>query len=307
MSPFQRLLHADWSLQGRKRRVAEATREGGGWRLSIPVTPGDTSIWTAALMVPDQPPTLVGFDFPIGVPARWARRAGLERFDTLLAAMGQGRWVDFDTVADSAADVALERPFFPRRGLVGVRRRQLVEALGLDDFDDLYRHCERTITGRRPTPLFWTLGAAQVGKAALSGWREVIAPARRAGAALWPFDGTLSTLAGGGRPVLAESWPSLAARRLGVALKPGQSKRCQADRAAVGRALLALDLPITFDADLAREMVAGFGPSPAREDDFDALLGLVLMVAIVEGRMGAEPGLNDPQRLLEGWILGLET
>jgi len=31
--------------------------------------------------------------------------------------------------------------------------------------------------------MFWTLGGNQVGKAAISGWRELLAPARRAGIA----------------------------------------------------------------------------------------------------------------------------
>jgi hypothetical protein len=46
----------------------------------------------------------------------------------------------------------------------------------------LRRQCERaTPTRRAACPLFWTLGSNQVGKAAISGWQEVIAPAQRHG------------------------------------------------------------------------------------------------------------------------------
>jgi hypothetical protein len=50
-----------------------------------------------------------------------------------------------------------------------------------------------------------TLGGNQGGKAAISGWEEVIAPARRRGARVWPFDGRLAELAMVGVPVLAET------------------------------------------------------------------------------------------------------
>ena len=44
--------------------------------------------------------------------------------------------------------------------------------------------------------MFWTLGGNQVGKAMIVGWRDLLAPARRAGGdvAIWPFDGALAEL-----------------------------------------------------------------------------------------------------------------
>ncbi len=47
----------------------------------------------------------------------------------------------------------------------------------------------------------------------------------------------------------------------------------------------------------------GFGPSGNGEDQFDAALGLLGMIEVVEGRRAAAPTsieLND----CEGWILG---
>lgn len=45
-------------------------------------------------------------------------------------------------------------------------------------------------------PLFWTLGANQVGKGAIIGWRDVLSPALHddKGVFLWLFDGFLDDL-----------------------------------------------------------------------------------------------------------------
>src|SRR5215469_1950241 len=59
-------------------------------------------------------------------------------------------------------------------------------------------------------PLFWTLGASQVGKGAIVGWREVLAPALRDDEAvlLWMFDGRLCELLRPGTIVIAETYPT---------------------------------------------------------------------------------------------------
>ena len=72
----------------------------------------------------------------------------------------------------------MTRPFYPARpGPRGsVKRDDLPAALGLESYDVLQRLCDRGHPDRSAAVLFWTLGGNQVGKAAISGWRDVIAP-----------------------------------------------------------------------------------------------------------------------------------
>jgi hypothetical protein len=57
---------------------------------------------------------------------------------------------------------------------------------------------------------FWTLGGNQVGKGALSGWKEFLRPARELTTVhIWPFDGSFEELLGrAGRPEVhrGEGW-----------------------------------------------------------------------------------------------------
>src|SRR5690606_36678987 len=72
----------------------------------------------------------------------------------------------------------------------GTSQRHLIDGLGVESMTDLLRVCERR-NGTRgaASPLFWTLGGKQVGKAAILGWKEVLAPALRdpeLDVKLWP-------------------------------------------------------------------------------------------------------------------------
>jgi hypothetical protein len=109
--------------------------------------------------------------------------------------LGSGEWRTFYDVAERPEQVSLHRPFYPRTPTRGVSRSALVAGLGVAHFDELLRACERAPTdGRTACSVFWTLGGNQVGRAAISGWREIIAPAVQSGARLWPFDGRLADL-----------------------------------------------------------------------------------------------------------------
>ena len=124
-------------------------------------------------------PILAGFDFPIGLPAAYAKQAGIEDFATALAGFGQGRWRDFYEVAAQPEQIALTRPFYPARP-GGRSRRQLVDGLRLETWHSLHRRCDGATAGRQAAcPMFWTLGGNQVGKAMIVGWRDLLAPARR--------------------------------------------------------------------------------------------------------------------------------
>ncbi|MCS6933239.1 MAG: hypothetical protein NZM27_13635, partial [Acetobacteraceae bacterium] len=155
-------------------------------------------------------------------------------------------------------------------------------------------------------PLLWTLGANQSGRAAIAAWREWLAPALAAGApyALWPFAGGLHALQQAGRLVLAECYPAEAMRSRGIP-RLG-SKRSAAVRRATAPALRAAmaALRVEPDGPLAEEIADGFGARPDGEDRFDSLIGLLGVIAVLEG---AQPDHipEDPWiRRWEGWVLG---
>jgi hypothetical protein len=188
-------------------------------------------------------------------------------------------------------------------------------ALGFADAAGLSRLCDRA-TAERPAgaPLFWTLGANQSGKAAISAWRDWLVPALVAqgespGEAdgqvrLWPFEGGLHALLAPGRAVLAEVYPAEALRHGGLRL--AGSKRAQAPRQALAPALLALLALRRVRPDAALEAMIrdGFGHDAAGEDRFDSVIGLLGLIGVLEG---ARPDFvpDDPWvRHWEGWVLG---
>jgi hypothetical protein len=309
------VVHADWSAQPRKRWMARAAlQEDGRYHAHAPQPVGDPETLLERLRADagQDGAILLGFDFPIGLPLRYAERAGIEDFLALLPQLGQGDWSDFYTVAARPEEIGLRRPFYPQRpGKRGeARQRHLLDGLGLASVDELRRCCEQAQPGRRAaSPLFWTLGAQQVGKAAISGWREVLGPALRSDVvdvAIWPFAGSLFELLRPGWVVIAETYPAEFYTHLGMAFAQGASKRRQVDR--VARAPQLLDWAAAARVDLSPDLQAavrdGFGPAPDGEDPFDATVGLLGMLNVVLGRR--PPGEPEEERVrrIEGWILG---
>jgi hypothetical protein len=180
-------------------------------------------------------------------------------------------------------------------------------ALGLATAAGLSRLCDRA-TAIRPAgaPLFWTLGANQTGKAAISAWRDWLVPALAAPdpPALWPFEGDFVPLLAARRTVIAETYPAEVMRHLGLRL--AGSKRRQPDRAALAPALRAAmrRLSVTPDPALAAAIADGFGPTPDGEDRFDSVIGVLGVINVLAGhRPGGIP--PDPWlRRWEGWVLG---
>jgi hypothetical protein len=238
--------------------------------------------------------------------------AGIDDFLAFLRDdFGRGAWDTFDVVAERREQIGVHRPFYPYRP-GGTRRRHLVDGLGLGSEADLLRVSERATESRRAAcPLFWTLGGNQVGKAALAGWRQVIAPALRldgSPVAIWPFGGDLFALIATHTTVVAETYPAEYYLGLGIDLgiaPPGErpGKRSSACRRANARALLdhIAVRPLAVSEDLERAIRSGFGEGGDGEDPFDALVGLLGMIEVVlHHRLSGEP--SDAG--CEGWILG---
>ena len=213
MSP-RLVVHCDWSTDASKRWAAVAERvEQGTYRIGSPTPVGamEDFFVRQRLRAPTGP-ILTGFDFPIGLPLAYARRAGTHCFLDMLRRFGKGDWADFFRPATIPSEISLMRPFYPQSsGKKGEHRKSyLTAALRLKEDSDLLRICEKK-TPTRPAAgeLFWTLGPKQVGKAAICGWRDLLAPAAKNNAVrVWPFEGDLGTLLGSESIIVAETYPA---------------------------------------------------------------------------------------------------
>lgn len=296
--------HADWSLDARKRWVTLARREGREWQASAPRLVGDPATLAAGLIAEGSPAAL-GLDLPLGVPRGFAANRPEQGFPAFLAGLAQTP--DFFAVSPTLETVSAARPFYPARGIKGMTRAAHAAALGLPDASGLSRVCDRA-TAERPAgaPVFWTLGANQSGKAAISAWRDWLAPALAAGAPfrLWPFAGGLHDLLRPGELALAEVYPAESLRHLG--LKLAGSKRAEVPRRTLAPALrdAMAALRVTPDVVLAEMIQTGFGTDAAGEDRFDSLIGLLGLIGVIDGK---RPDFipEDPMiRAWEGWVLG---
>lgn len=301
------LVHADWSVQARKRWAAWASFSIGRWRVEELEPVGDLHGFNQRLLGMGASEAVVaGFDFPIGLPSFYGAKTGASDFPSFLQGLDQVRWERFASVTDDPAEISLDRPFFPLRSRKGVRRASLVEALGVASFDALLRSCERsTPTRRAACPLFWTLGGAQVGRAALSGWEGVVRPMLSEGARLWPFHGRLIESCSSPGVVIAETYPAEAYNHVGVAFGPRQSKRRQADRMLQADRIIEWSVRrgVGMAPAVAEAVSDGFGSSADGEDRFDALLGLLGMIEVASG-CRSEGGGSREVAHWEGWILG---
>jgi len=276
----------DWGADAKKRQRCRAVLRGGRYSVEAP-SPVSVEELRA---LPDG--VLVGFDCPLGVTDVYAAAAGLTGFRAALREFGRGRFERFFEVCGSADEVDVTRPFFPRGSKA--TRDLHDKALGRSVARGL-RRCDVATGG---ADLFWTLGPKQVGRSAITVWRDILGPQLDA-IALWPFDGPLSSLLSRKRAVVAELYPGHFQRFwLGM---PHHSKRKQDDRKAMGAALLAKVTGVDLAA-VRGALLDGFGAQPDGEDPFDATLGcLGLLDALAHGI----PEPDDAFRLNEGWILGL--
>ncbi|MCS6891203.1 MAG: hypothetical protein RMK64_08475 [Rhodovarius sp.] len=297
-------LHADWSVQPAKRVFALARRGAAGWRAEAPRPVGDPAQLLAGLLA-EGVPLAVGLDLPLGLPRAYAAGCAEEDFPSFLRGLADRP--GFFAVNETLATVGRDRPFYPARGVKGMTRLSLAQALGLPDAAALCRWCDLA-TAERPAgaPLFWTLGANQSGKAAIAAWRDWLAPALAAGApyALWPFQGGLVDLLAPGRAVLAEVYPAEALRQLGLRLS-GSKRDCAARRALAPGLLAAMRrLGVEPAPDMREAIEAGFGTGPDGEDRLDCTLGLLCLIQVLEGARPDTVPEDDWVRRWEGWVLG---
>jgi hypothetical protein len=301
--------HADWSTDPLKQWLATAElKSDGSYVIRQPKLVDNPGKLLSRLIkrAGRAGTVLVGFDFPIGLPLKFARRADIRLYKTALHSLGSGMSIDFFRVCELAEEISIYRPFYPQKYVPGVEMAHLVEGLDMESNQELYRRCELAISGGlyAASPMFWTLGPKQVGRAAISGWPLVLQPALNDKAfdvTIWPFDGPLKDLLSSSRIVIAETWPTVFGWQLGLA--PGKSD--QGIRKSNGSKILSRRSPnLRFDRDTTEVMDDGFGPSSVGEDRFDALVGLVGMINVLFEEMPSGDPIDPEIRDIESWILG---
>jgi len=311
------LFHADWSCAPQKRWYAVAWKAGDDYyRIEAPAVVSSARLILERLWERLRPEGLawVGFDFPIGLPLAYAEKIHCSDFLSFLGELASGRYPDFFCVAESPEQIHLMRPFYPAHP-GGKRLSHLLHGLGFSSPASLYRRCDlKTPYRRSAAPLFWTMGAQQVGKAAIAGWNEVLVPALQnpdLPIAFWPFEGTLEVLSSPGRLVILETYPAEYAHHLlDDSLTSGRGrlgKRSPIWRRACAKPIMGWleRLGGVPTPELTHTIEDGFGERPEGEDALDALIGLLGMLAVVRGILpGASPSDLAVQKI-EGWILGM--
>jgi hypothetical protein len=291
-----------------KRWITIATEAAGGWRIAAAEMVGPPESLLARLRaLAAGSPVALGVDFPLGLPIAYvhAHPPGMPNFPEFLRVLGD-RPTFFD-VAATLEDISGARPFYPARGRAGMTRAAHAAALGLPDAAALSRACDRA-TAHRPAgaPVFWTLGANQIGKAALHAWRHLVIPALSDARPprIWPFAGAFLTLLQPDEVAIAETYPAEALRHLNMRLRG--SKRRQPDRQALAPALHAAIAAVSGVAEdaLSRAIIDGFGMDAAAEDGFDSLLGVLCVLNVLAGRRPDHAPAQEAITRWEGWVLG---
>lgn len=305
------IVHADWGSDSKKRQMCVAQKGSSGtFHLGAPEPVGELdTFWQRIHQRAGSKRVLAGFDFPIGVPATYAKAAGIADFRLALNSFGEGKWATFYDVARSKEDISIHQPFYPNVPDRTTKQSHLLEGLGVTDISQLLRRCEQASQSlRAASPLFWTVGSKQVGKAAIIGWRDIIVPGMQAehfDLKIWPFDGNLHGLLGSDASVVVETYPAAACVQLGLDA-PGQGTWKKGDshdlRRLANRILEWPDsLEISFSNALVHEIKAGFEQG---DDAFDAAIGLFGMLDVVLGDRNTGVPDDDTVRGMEGWIFG---
>jgi hypothetical protein len=123
---------------------------------------------------------------------------------------------------------------------------------------------------------------------------------------VWPFEGDFRSLLASKGAVIVETYPGDACVQLGLgAPGRGWSKRDRAARIEKGYELRRCALQMRADPRRIEGILAdGFGASNVGEDQFDAVVGLLGMLAVILG-LRVEGAPNDAAvNSIEGWIFG---
>jgi hypothetical protein len=304
-SQFDIIIHSDWSVHKRKRWSAIARRRPSGWQIEA-IAP--FSELSHVLFDNKDQSILAGFDFPIGMPEFWYKAANVVDFPSFLNAVKAGKLHQIFSVAEFESEISYERPFYPNKvGKKGEKKKaHLLNKFNLSNDKELFRECEIATANRsNASPLFWTIGAKQVGKAALTGWKEILIPLFHDGAILWPFQKIPFDRSSVGL-VLVETYPAEYYSIFEKNLMKKRSKTNREHRIEAGKAIKKWleERSISFSKIVEEKINCGFGSQSDGEDQFDAFVGLCAMLDVVLGNRAAISSLHSSNLSREGWIFG---
>ncbi|WP_338187206.1 methyltransferase type 12 [Thalassospira tepidiphila] len=307
--PVSHIWHADWSLSAKGRWVAKATRTEVGWQIHAIEPVGMLHQFRQSLANHGKTDALwLGLDMPIGFLDTWYDGANVKDLMSLLRLLETGEWQEFFDVCQSPDEIRHTRPFYPQSsGIKGsVKRDHLIKALDLTDFDDLHRACEFPTTQRNAAcPPFWTLGANQVGKGMLHGLKHLIMPGHADGFNIWPFSGDLGTCCKSPGVTLIETYPGeiygwlTDTSELTKSIQESRKKYLHQLRDNASKK--GIEISPSVWADISD----GFGPDHGKDDAFDALIGVMGLIEIAEGRRPEHLPRTPSVLNREGWIVGL--
>jgi hypothetical protein len=300
MSLPKLVIAADWSVNPAKRRWVSAERTiDGKFLVSAPTPVGDLKDFWASVRSGLSPSdgVLVGFDFPIGLPAEYAKATGPNAFREALRGFGTGDWENFYKLSDAPA---WRQPFSPSDYKLPKSKSRLIAALG-GTANGIKRNCDRNSGAES---LFFTTGAKQVGRGAIVGWRDVLAPQLER-LKIWPFDGPLDQLLSSGGTTIVEIYPRQAYKDLDLRIGISGARKTEKEHRRLALSKLSLNWPferIVLDTEAAIELSEGF----KSEDDFDAFAGLISMLIVLDHGRTGEPRHDMDVLNMEGWIFGLQ-
>ncbi|MEQ9347102.1 MAG: methyltransferase type 12 [Thalassospira sp.] len=308
--PITHIWHADWSMSAKGRWVAKARRSDHGWVIHAIEPVGMLHQFRQSLSDLGHDQTIwLGLDMPIGFLDAWYDGANIKDFTSLLPVLETDEWQEFFDVCQSPDEIRHIRPFYPQSsGIKGsVKRDDLIKALGLSDFDELHRACEFPTTQRNAAcPPFWTLGANQVGKGMLHGLKHLIMPGHADGFNVWPFSGDLENCSKSPGVTLIETYPGEIYRWLSDTSE--LTKSTQESRKKYLHKLRdnAKTKGIEISAAVWVDIKDGFGPENGKDDAFDALIGVMGLIEIADGRRPEHLPRTPSVLEREGWIVGLD-
>jgi ABC-type cobalamin/Fe3+-siderophores transport system ATPase subunit len=296
-----------WSPRAADRRFALAKRKQDSARyelLKLSAVDVSASDFLQKLLreFPAEACTFVGLNLPIGLPAGYAKAAGIRSFREALTLFGKATgWENFYTPTDKPE---IRQPFYPSTLGTTFKKGVAMRAFGLAGETELFRRCERRTARRYQAKCVFDLTfATENGRSAQTGWHELLGELSRS-ARLWPFDGALRDLIAQPRLTAAEVYPDESLAQLGLHFVPeGQrNKRNTTDRSSAAPALLemAQGAGLSVSEQFRSGALSGFDS----HCDFEVLVSLVALARVLQGQAPSD-GPDTPEcREVEGWILG---
>lgn len=251
----------------------------------------------------------LGLDMPIGFLNAWYDGVNIKDFKALITVFHSHGLQDFFKVCETPDQIRHDRPFYPQSsGLKGsVKRDHLIKALGLPNFDALHRACEFPTDKRNAAcPSFWTLGANQVGKGMLHGLKHLIIPGYEDGFHIWPFSGDLETCTQKPGVTLIETYPGEIYGWFDIPSELTKSNQNSRKNYLHQLCDNARTKGIEISPAVWADIADGFGPEDGKDDAFDALIGVMGLIEIAEGRRPEHLPHTPTVLEREGWIVGLD-